>query len=348
MTTDDTELTGTIVSHYEVQELLGAGGMGIVYKARDTVLDRVVALKFLPARLTGSDAAKRRFIEEARTASALDHAHVCTIHEIGETASGQVFMVLAYVPGETLKERIARGPLPVADTLDIAIQITEGLMEAHEHGIAHRDVKPGNVLITAEDKVKIVDFGLASLVGLPPENTPGVFMGTLLYMSPEQLRNEPIDHRSDLWSLGVTMYEMLAGRPPFGTSEEQPVVHAIHYEEPQPLGEYRPDVPAELEAIVARCLHKDRAGRYRLAVELYRELVRCRRNLVRASTAALRPVSSTSLEPPVGAASPASPTASAARSPGAEGLTPFLRWAEGGSRLWRRACRPILVQAAYK
>ena len=296
-TTTDPDLTGSTVSHYEVLERIGTGGMGVVYKARDTALNRLVALKFLPSRLTGDEEATRRFVEEARTASALDHAHICTVHEISQTTDGLLFMVMSYVPGETLKERIARETLPVEDALDIAIQVTEGLMEAHEHGIAHRDVKPGNVLITPEDRVKIVDFGLASLVGLPPENKPGLFMGTLLYMSPEQLRNEPVDHRSDIWSLGVTMYEMLAGRPPFGTSDDQPVVHAILYEAPRPLAELRPDVPAELASIIDRCLRKDRAERHRLAVDLYRDLVRCRRNLVRASTAALHQASSTSHAP---------------------------------------------------
>jgi serine/threonine protein kinase len=215
-------------------------------------------------------------MDEARTASAFDHPHVCTVHDIDETPDGQVFMAMAYVPGETLKARLARGALSVAETLDIAIQVAEGLLEAHEHGIAHRDIKPGNVLIDHGGRVKIVDFGLATLVGLPQEPERGMIMGTLAYMSPEQTRNEPVDHRSDIWSLGVTIVEMLTGRPPFGDRESQPLLHRVQTERPEPLERQRPDVPTELAAVVSRCLQKDRHRRYRTAVELHRELLACR------------------------------------------------------------------------
>ncbi len=305
------------MSHYEILERLGTGGMGVVYKARDTTLNRLVALKFLPGRLTGDEEATRRFVEEARTASALDHAHICTIHEISQTADGLLFMVMSYVQGETLKERIGRGPLPVEDALDIAVQITEGLMEAHEHGIAHRDVKPGNVLITSEDRVKIVDFGLASLVGLPPENKPGLFMGTLLYMSPEQLRNEPVDHRSDLWSLGVTMYEMLAGRAPFGTSDDQPIVHAVLYEEPRPWPSCAPTCRSSSpRSSIAACARTapNATGSPSISTATW--------SAAAAAWSAPRPPRSASSRPPPTNRSPrlaaASPPSSAAPSPAAD------------------------------
>jgi len=279
------DLSGTTVTHYEVLDRIGGGGMGLVYRARDTRLNRIVALKFLPPELTGDATARERFVNEARTASTFDHPHVATVFDIGE-ANGRVFIVMTYVPGETLKERIARGPLPVAEALDIALQVTEGLIEAHEHGIAHRDIKPANVVLTHDGTVKIVDFGLANLVGLPPENQPGLFMGTMPYMSPEQLRNEPVDHRSDIWSLGVTIVEMLTGSAPFGRSDTGPVLFMVSSHEVPPVSARRPDVPPALDRIIARCLEKDRRERYRSAVELHRDLRACRAQLVAATAAA--------------------------------------------------------------
>lgn len=287
--TSTKDLAGTTVGHYAVLERLGAGGMGIVYKARDTRLNRYVALKFLPPTLVGDEVARARFIEEAQTASALDHAHVCTVYEIGETPEGHTFISMAYCPGETLKERILRGPLAVDDTVEIAIQVTEGLLEAHEHGIAHRDMKPANVILTRDGKVRIVDFGLATLVGLAQEGRPGVFMGTLAYMSPEQLRGEPVDHRSDIWSMGITIFEMLAGAPPFGLSDADPLVYSIQYNAAPALTDRRPDVPERLATIVSICLEKDRTRRFRTAVDLHTELVRCRQELdLGAAMASLR------------------------------------------------------------
>jgi serine/threonine-protein kinase len=277
----DQDLSGSTISHYEILDRIGGGGMGLVYRARDTRLNRIVALKFLPPELTADAAARERFVNEARTASTLDHPHVATVFDIGE-ADGRVFIAMAYVPGETLKERIARGPLGVDEAVDIALQITEGLIEAHEHGIAHRDIKPANVVLTHDGTVKIVDFGLANLVGLPPENQPGLFMGTMPYMSPEQLRNEPVDHRSDIWSLGVTLVEMLTGSAPFGRSDTGPVLFMVASHEVPPVSARRPDVPPALDRVIARCLEKDRRARYRSAVELYSDLHACRTQLVAA------------------------------------------------------------------
>lgn len=301
----DQDLSGSTISHYEILDLIGGGGMGSVYRARDTRLSRIVALKFLPPELIGDQAARERFVNEARTASTFDHPHVATVFDVGE-ADGRVFIAMAYVPGETLKERIARGPLGVVEAVDIALQITEGLIEAHEHGIAHRDIKPANVVLTHDGIVKIVDFGLANLVGLPPENQPGLFMGTLPYMSPEQLRNEPVDHRSDIWSLGVTVVEMLTGSAPFGRSDTGPVLFMVTSHEVPPVSTQRPDVPAALDRVIARCLEKDRRQRYRSAVELRDDLRACR-----ASLAAV----------PAGAAA----GAAAGRPPRAGGLRALLR-----------------------
>jgi serine/threonine protein kinase len=285
----DQELSGSTISHYEIMDRIGGGGMGVVYRARDTRLNRIVALKFLPRELTGNEAARERFANEARTASTFDHPHVATVFDVGE-ADGRVFIAMAYAPGETLKERIARGPLGVVEAVDIALQITEGLIEAHEHGIAHRDIKPANVVLTHDGTVKIVDFGLANLVGLPPENEPGLFMGTLPYMSPEQLRNEPVDHRSDIWSLGVTLVEMLTGSAPFGRSDTGPVLFMVASHEVPPVSSQRPDVPPALDRVIARCLEKDRRQRYRSAVELHQELRRCRELLAAGNERSVGPM----------------------------------------------------------
>ena len=217
-------MIGTTISHYTIVERLGGGGMGVVFKAEDTRLKRFVALKFLPPELTRDDTAKERFLLEAQAASALDHPHVCAIHEIDETPDGQVFICMAYVDGESLRSRLARGPLAIDEALVIAMQIAEGLTQAHQHGIVHRDIKPANVMLTRDGTVKLVDFGLATLAGQARVTKTGQVVGTAAYMSPEQARGAGFDQRSDLWSLGVVMYEMLAGRLPFAAGSEQGVL----------------------------------------------------------------------------------------------------------------------------
>jgi serine/threonine-protein kinase len=208
-------MIGQTISHYKIIAKLGEGGMGIVYKAEDTKLKRIVALKFLAPEFTRDKDAKVRFIHEARAASALQHHNICTIHEIDETSDGRVFISMDYYEGETLKQKIARGPLPVGEAIKIVSQVAEGLSEAHASGMVHRDIKPANIMVTTKGMVKILDFGLAKLAGQTKVTTTGTTVGTVAYMSPEQARGGDIDERSDIWSLGVVLYELLTGTIPF-------------------------------------------------------------------------------------------------------------------------------------
>ena len=256
------QLVGRTVSHYQILEKLGGGGMGVVYKALDTKLDRMVALKFLPPHLSTRAGAKARFIHEAKAASALDHTNICTVYDIDETDSGQLFIVMACYAGETLKKKIERGPLPVEDALDYALQVAEGLGRAHEEGIVHRDIKPANVLVTERGVVKIVDFGIAKVLARTQLTQTGATVGTVSYMSPEQARGEGVDARSDLWSLGVVLYERLTGERPFKGDYEQAVIYSILNVDPEPLTALRPAVPEALAQVVLKMLHKEPDARY--------------------------------------------------------------------------------------
>ena len=255
-------MIGQTVSHYRIIEKLGEGGMGVVYKAEDTRLGRTVALKFLPSSLTSDPDAKERFVREARAASALDHPNICTIHEIDETDTGQLFICMSCYEGEVLKSRIARGRLPLDEAVDVADHIARGLAKAHSRGIVHRDVKPANVLITEDSEVKLLDFGLAKLADQTGVTKIGTTVGTATYVSPEQARGQEIDHRTDIWSLGVILYEMLAGRPPFQSTNEQALIYAIVNEEPRPVGALRHETPPELARVVQRAMSKDPSFRY--------------------------------------------------------------------------------------
>jgi serine/threonine protein kinase/Tfp pilus assembly protein PilF len=228
-------MIGKTISHYQILEKLGTGGMGVVYKAEDTKLKRTVAIKFLPPELTRDPEAKARFIREAQAASSLQHNNICTIHEIDETEDGQIFICMDYYEGETLKDKIKDKRLKTKEAIDISIQIAQGLEKAHEKGIIHRDIKPANILITNDGIAKILDFGLAKLTGQAQLTKDASTLGTVAYMSPEQCSGTEVDQRTDIWSLGVVLYEMLTGELPFKGDYEQAVMYAILNEESKPL-----------------------------------------------------------------------------------------------------------------
>jgi serine/threonine protein kinase/tetratricopeptide (TPR) repeat protein len=260
--------SGTRLGAYEIVSVLGAGGMGEVYRARDPRLDRDVAIKVLPPALTCDALAKQRFVMEAKAASALDHPNICTIHEINETPEGQLYLVMAYYDGETLSQKIARGPLVLDEALDVAVQVGQGLANAHAAGFVHRDIKPANVMVTPGGTVKILDFGLAKLAGTQGVTRTGITLGTVAYMSPEQARGHDVDHRSDIWSLGAVLYETLTGTPPFTGDSLLSISHAILERDPPPLLASA----SRAQAVVSRALRKSREHRHQSATELLGEL----------------------------------------------------------------------------
>lgn len=264
----------TVAGKYRIVRKLGRGGMGIVYEAEDLRLGRTVALKFLPPGLTADPQARERFIHEARTASGLDHPNICTIHDVDEAEDGGLYIAMACYPGETLRERIARGTLPPAEAVRIATEVAEGLAKAHEHGIVHRDIKPANIMVTTDGLAKILDFGLAKLAGDARLTQPGTTVGTVAYMSPEQACGDDIDAKTDLWSLGVVLYEMASGTLPFGRDSDRAVLHAIVHEEPRPVKDLRPGFPAEIAGVIRKALAKDPAHRYATAGEMAADLRR--------------------------------------------------------------------------
>jgi tetratricopeptide (TPR) repeat protein len=264
-------LVGTAVAHYEVLAKLGGGGMGVVYTARDTRLGRVVALKFLPPQWSHDDSAKQRFLREAQAASATLHRNICTIHDIQTAGDGQLFIVMAYYEGPTLKQKLEAGPLPIEEAVEIAAQVAEGLAKAHGEGVVHRDIKPGNLMVI-EDDVKILDFGLAKFANSLQLTLEGSTLGTVAYMSPEQSRGEEADARSDIWAVGVVLYEMLTGTLPFRGAYQEAISHAIRNDPFPAVRGARGDVPAELCRIIGRALAKDPAERLQSARELAREL----------------------------------------------------------------------------
>ena len=246
--------------------------MGVVYKAEDTALGRLVALKFLPQHIAPTEAERTRFIHEAKAASSLDHPNICTVYEIAETPEGQLFLAMAFYEGAPLSERIKRGPLTIDEAIEITSQAAEGLHAAHEKGITHRDIKSGNLMLTDKGQVKIVDFGLAKTTTATILTQTGVTLGTLPYMSPEQAGAEEVDQRTDIWSLGVVLYEMTSGRLPFHGALGAAVVYAILSEEPAPLTALRSDVPMELERIVNKAMQKERGERYQRVEEMLVDL----------------------------------------------------------------------------
>jgi serine/threonine protein kinase/tetratricopeptide (TPR) repeat protein len=265
------KMIGQTISHYKILEKLGEGGMGVVYKAEDTKLKRTVALKFLSPQALGTEDEKNRFIHEAQSAAALNHPNICTVHEIDER-EGQPFIAMEYIEGQSLKDIIASGPLKLGEARNIAMQIAEGLHEAHRRSIVHRDIKPANIMITDAGRVKIMDFGLAKSPGKTQLTREGTTIGTVAYMSPEQARGEKVDHRTDIWSLGVVLYEMISGQSPFKGDHEQAIVYSIVNEEPRPLTHLRTAVPVELERIARKAMAKSPRDRYQHADELMVDL----------------------------------------------------------------------------
>ena len=286
-------MIGKTLGHYQITEKLGEGGMGEVFLARDTSLHREVALKFLPPEMQQDESAHKRFLREAQSAAALDHPNICTIHEVGQD-EGRDFIVMEYVDGQTLRDRLGRGELPLAEALQIAIEVAEGLAEAHENGIVHRDLKPANIMLTRKGHAKIMDFGLAKQLTSPDwietrgetvsvVTRDGTPVGTLAYMSPEQLRGETLDGRSDIFSLGIVFYEMFGREHPFRAATPIATCGRILHDAAKPLHQLNPKVDQEIENLVARMLVKDSAGRPGDAGELLAEL----RTLVRSRSLAL-------------------------------------------------------------
>jgi serine/threonine-protein kinase len=261
----------TVGGRYTIIEELGRGGMGVVYKAEDTKLRRTVALKFLPAELTHVPEVKERFMREAQAAAALDHPNICTVYESDE-ADGANFISMAYVEGQSLKEKIDAGPLGLEEALKTAEQVAEGLREAHRKGIVHRDIKSANIMVTERGQAKIMDFGLARVAGSTLLTRDGSTMGTVSYMSPGQARGREVDHRTDIWSFGVVLYEMLTGQLPFQGEHEQAVIYAILKEKPRPITDLHDGIPASIEQVVARALEKDPGQRYQRIEDLLDDL----------------------------------------------------------------------------
>jgi tetratricopeptide (TPR) repeat protein/predicted Ser/Thr protein kinase len=276
----------TTLSHYRIVSKIGAGGMGEVYLAQDTKLNRKVAIKFLPESLTADEQAIKRLVREAQAAARLDHPNICTIHEVSEE-DGRSFIVMQYIEGETLDSGMKRKPLDLSESLGIAAQVADALAEAHAHGIVHRDIKPSNIMITPRGKVKVLDFGLAKSingdVAVDAEaqtatllTQSGVVMGTVPYMSPEQLRGERLDGRSDIFSYGTVLYEIIGGRRPFEARSLAEITSAILMRDPPPLQSNSNIIPAKLESLILKCLEKEPAQRYQTMVELLVDLDRVR------------------------------------------------------------------------
>ncbi len=267
-----------IANKYRMKDVVGRGGMGVVYKAEDVILKRCVALKFLRAEFLVDSEAKSRFLLEAQVSASIDHPHICPVYEINEEY-GRTFIVMPFIEGDSLRETNKKELLGLGERLSLAIQVAEGLGEAHKKGIIHRDIKPANIMVTASRQAKIMDFGLAKLLQGSDLTTTAKVMGTVSYMSPEQARGDPVDRRTDIWSLGVVLYELFAGRLPFEKKQNHALLYAINYEVPQPIRQLKPDLPESLETVIDKCLQKDPSERYADAEALAADLKRVQAQL---------------------------------------------------------------------
>lgn len=261
---------GEMVGHYKIEAMIGAGGMGMIHKAKDTRLGRYVALKCLPPHLTADKQNRERFLNEARAVSRLDHTNICTLYEIGETKDKELFIALPFYDGYTLDKRIANGPMRHEDVIAIMLQVCEGLHSAHNHKIVHRDIKPANIIITTENIVKILDFGIAKVSGVNLTST-GVSLGTVAYMSPEQLEGKKVDARTDIWAVGVLIYEMLIGRRPFTGDQAPAIIHAVLYAD-LPNFKLPTPIPDSLTEVLKKSLVRDIDKRYPSLLELMDDL----------------------------------------------------------------------------
>ena len=264
-------MIGQTISHYKVISELGRGGMGVVYKAEDTKLKRFVALKFLRSDVLEDDEHKERFLREAQAAAALDHPNICTVYEIDEV-EGETFIAMAFIEGRTVKDKIAERPLKLEEALDITIQTAQGLQAAHEKGIVHRDIKSANLMVTPQGQVKVMDFGLAQLAERSQLTKTATILGTPAYMSPEQAKRQPTDRRTDVWSLGVVIYEMVTGRLPFEGEREDAVAYSIVHQEPEPITAQRVGVPTDLDRLVGKAMAKSPDERYQHVDEMLVDL----------------------------------------------------------------------------
>ena len=295
-------MLGKTISHYKITGKLGEGGMGVVYKAEDTALERMVALKFLAPHLLQDEESLKRFHREAKAAAALSHPNICRVYEIGE-ADRNRFISMEFVEGESLDQRIGQSPLPVSEALGIAEQIAKGLEAAHEKGIVHRDIKPGKVMVDDKGHVTVMDFGLALLTEGSKLTKLDTTVGTVAYMSPEQAEGRKVDHRTDIWTLGCVLFETVCGQRPFRGEYEQALLYEIVHQEPEALTGLRSGVPIELERVVGKCLAKDATTRYQHADELLADLTALRQALEsgRSRTRALAPAASAAQAPSISA-----------------------------------------------
>lgn len=284
---------GQAIGPYRVEEKIGVGGMGVIYRAMDTRLQRQVALKLLPGHLHRDESARRRFMAEARAASRLDHPNICVIHDVGETEQGRMYISMPFYEGETLATRVSRGPLRENEAIDILIQVCDGLARAHAQDIVHRDIKPANIMLTREGLVKILDFGVAKVAN---ENLTraGVGIGTLAYMSPEQMNGEQVDARTDIWSAGAVLYEMLSGKPAFPGSGLQQLIKTVLDESYDPLASLSGDVSPELRLVIKTAMQRNRDARYRGIADMLDDLIRSRRDISTIGSAQRRETTTTS------------------------------------------------------